>query len=71
MMMTDEKNDDDRDDDDGNKTFLKRSFPSQEFKLPMCVSDWSVRVLFPRYSPSYWENITIAQLVTYFDFHIF
>ena len=71
MMMTDEKNDDDRDDDDGNKTFIKRSFPSQEFKLPMYVSDWSVRVLSPRYSPSYQENITIAQLVTYFDFGIF
>ena len=35
------KNDDDRDDDDGgdDKTFIKRSFPSQEFKLPMHVSD--------------------------------
>ena len=40
MMMADEKNDDDRDDDDdGNKTFIKRSFPSKEFKLPMYVSD--------------------------------
>ena len=39
MMMTDEKNDDDRDDDDGNKTFIKRAFPSKEFKLPMYVSD--------------------------------
>ena len=39
MMMTDEKNDDDRDDDDGNKTFIKRSFPSKELKLPMYVSD--------------------------------
>ena len=71
MMMTDEKNDNDRDDDDGNKTFIKRSFPSKEFKLPMYVSDGSVRVLSPRYSPSYQENITIAQLVTYFDFDIF
>ena len=55
----DDKNDDDRDDDDDDgdddKTFIKRSFPSQEFKLPMHVSDWSVRVLFPCYSPSYYE----------------
>ena len=55
----DDKNDDDRDDDDDDgdddKTFIKRSFPSQEFKLPMYDSDWSVRVLFLRYSPSYYE----------------
>ena len=70
MMMTDEKNDDDRDDDDGNKTFLKRSFQVKSSNC-RCIIDWSVRVLFPRYSPSYWENITISQLVTYFDFHIF
>ena len=35
IMMMDDKNDDDGDD----KTFIKRSFPSQEFKLPMHVSD--------------------------------
>ena len=54
----DDKNDDDRDDDDDDdddKTFIKRSFPSQEFKLLMHASDWSVRVLFRRYSPSYYE----------------
>ena len=43
IMMMDDKNDDDRDDDDDDgdddKTFIKRSFPSQEFKLPMHVSD--------------------------------
>ena len=41
--MMDDKNDDDRDDDDDDgdddKTFIKWSFPSQEFKLPMHVSD--------------------------------
>ena len=43
IMMMDDKNDDDRDDDDDDgdddNTFIKRSFPSQEFKLPMHDSD--------------------------------
>ena len=41
IMMMDDKNDDDRDDDDDgdDKTFIKRSFPGQEFKLLMHVSD--------------------------------
>ena len=42
IMMMDDKNDDDRDDDDDDdddKTFIKRSFPSQEFKLLMHASD--------------------------------
>ena len=38
MMMTDVKNDDDRDDGDGNDTFIKRYFPSQEFKLPININ---------------------------------
>ena len=69
ITMMDDKNDDGRDDDD--KTFIKRSFPSQEFKLPMHVSDWSVRLLFPRYSPSYYEMQLLTNCNLFWLYDIF